>query len=120
MELPNSNWNYPTSVWFGNNRIQELPNVCRQLGMKNPLFVTDNGLANLPIVTDSINIIEKSELKTALYSNVTGNPNDEHVMQGVEVYHQGSHDGIIAFGGGSGIDVAKAIALMVGRRYLGL
>ncbi|PID63758.1 MAG: alcohol dehydrogenase [Gammaproteobacteria bacterium] len=115
MTLPNSNWNYPTSVWFGNGRIQELPQACAQLNMKNPLFVTDSGLADLPIVTDSLAIVRAAGLGTALYSNVAGNPNDEHVMKGVAAYHAGNHDGVIAFGGGSGLDAAKAVALMVGQ-----
>lgn len=115
MTLPTTNWNYPTTIWFGNERINDLPKACEQLGISNPLFVTDKGLATLPIVTDSIAVLTQAGLPTALYSNVAGNPNDEHVTQGVAAYHQGGHDGVIAFGGGSGLDAAKAIALMVGQ-----
>lgn len=115
MTLPTTHWNYPTMVWFGNNRIQDLPIACEQLEVKNPLFVTDKGLANLAIVTDSLAVLTNAGLQTALYSHVEGNPNDEHVAQGVAAYHAGQHDGVIAFGGGSGLDAAKAIALMVGQ-----
>lgn len=115
MTLPTTNWNYPTAIWFGNGRINDLPAACEQLSMKNPLFITDKGLATLDIVTNSLAILENAKLSTALYSNVAGNPNDEHVMQGVAIYHKGNHDGVIAFGGGSGLDAAKTIALMVGQ-----
>ncbi len=64
MTLPTSNWNYPTTVWFGNGRIQDLPAACTQLGMHNPLFVTDKGLAALPIVTDSLALLKNAGLPT--------------------------------------------------------
>lgn len=115
MSLITTNWNYPTSMWFGNGRIQDLPKACDELGISNPLFVTDSGMAKLDIVTNSLAVLKNAGKNTALYSNVAGNPNDEHVMQGVAAYHAGNHDGVIAFGGGSGIDAAKAIALMVGQ-----
>ncbi|MGY0398470.1 MAG: iron-containing alcohol dehydrogenase [Ostreibacterium sp.] len=116
MSLPNSHWNYPTSIWFGNGKVAELSIACGQLGMKNPLFITDSSLAQLPMVSNNLIRLTSAGMPTVLYANVSSNPNKEQVMEGVSVYHKGQHDGVIAFGGGSGIDAGKTIALMVGQR----
>jgi alcohol dehydrogenase class IV len=109
------NWNYPTAVRFGAGRIAELVDACQQLGMKKPLLVTDAGLAKLPIVTDLLTKNEKRGLPTGLFCDVKPNPTGENVTAGVEAYKRGGHDGVIAMGGGSGLDAGKAIALMVGQ-----
>ena len=109
------NWNYPTSVRFGVGRIAELPAACRELGMRRPLVVTDPGLADLDITRRAIANNVDAGLPTALFSDVRGNPVGENVDAGVEAYRVGGCDGVIAFGGGSALDVAKAVALMVGQ-----
>lgn len=104
------NWNYPTTVRFGAGRIVELPGLCAELGMKRPLLVTDRGLAALDITRNA------AELSGApIFSEVDGNPHAGHVEAGVEAYREGGHDGVIAFGGGSALDVGKCVALMVGQ-----
>ena len=110
-----ANWNYPTSVRFGAGRIRELPDACKQLGMRRPLLVTDPGLAALPMVGNASNLCRGAGLACEVFSNVRGNPVEANVTEGVEVYTQGGHDGVIAFGGGSALDAGKAIALMVGQ-----
>lgn len=109
------NWNYPTSVRFGVGRIGELAEACRALGMARPMLVTDSGLAELPMIADALAANEAAGLPTGLYSKVRPNPVAGNVEGGVRAYREGGHDGIIAFGGGSGLDVGKAIALMVGQ-----
>lgn len=109
------NWNYPTSVRFGVGRATEIGAACAELGMKNPLLVTDPGLAALPMISDAVKSVKTVGLGCAVFSNVKPNPIGENVDDGVAVYHAGKHDGVIAFGGGSGLDAAKAIALMVGQ-----
>ena len=109
------NWNYPTSVRFGVGRAAEIGAACAELGMKNPLLVTDPGLAALPMISDTVKSAEAAGLNCAVFSKVKPNPIGENVDEGVAVYHAGKHDGVIAFGGGSGLDAAKAIALMVGQ-----
>ena len=109
------NWNYPTAIRFGIGRIAELPDACRELGMRNPLLVTDRGLAELAMVGDAAQSCRDAGLGCAVYADVQGNPVEANVNGGVAAFREGGHDGVIAFGGGSGLDAAKAIALMVGQ-----
>ncbi len=106
-------WNFPTSMCFGPGMISELPAACRELGMAKPLLVTDEGLADLPMVGDAIAANEADGLPTGLYSDVQGNPTGSNVDGGIAAYRDGGHDGVIAFGGGSALDAAKTVALMV-------
>jgi alcohol dehydrogenase class IV len=110
------NWNYPTAVRFGIGRIKDLPDACKSLGMKRPLLVTDPGLAKLPMITDAISRNEEAGLPTGLFAQLQGNPIEQNVLDGVAAFRTGGHDGVIAFGGGSALDTAKAIALMVGQK----
>lgn len=112
---PAANWNYPTAVKAGAGRIRELPQHCRALGMHRPLLVTDPGLAALPIVTGAVQACRDDGLDCGLFSAIKGNPTGHNVEDGVAAFHTGRHDGVIAFGGGSALDAAKAIALMVGQ-----
>lgn len=109
------NWNFPTAIRFGVGRITELPDACRTLGMQRPLLVTDPGLAALPMIEESLALCRKDGLGCELFSEVRGNPVEENVTAGVAAYRSAKHDGVIAFGGGSALDAAKAIALMVGQ-----
>lgn len=106
------NWHYPTSVRVGPGRIGELAKACKQLGMQAPLLVTDPGLAALPMVEAAIQQCRDAGLQAAMFSKVKGNPSSENVLDGVAALKAGNHDGVIAFGGGSAIDAAKAIALI--------
>ncbi|GAA5494955.1 NAD-dependent methanol dehydrogenase [Rubritalea halochordaticola] len=109
------NWNYPNAIKAGAGTIADLPEHCKALGMKAPLLITDPGLAALPMVKDCVESCRAAGLNCGLFSEMKLNPNGENVDAGVKAYRQGGHDGVIAFGGGSGLDVAKAVALMVGQ-----
>ena len=108
-------WNYPTSIRFGAGMIRELPRACSELGMHNPLLVTDAGLARLDMVRNAVESCRTAGLSCAMFSDVKPNPIEENVTTGVNAYRANSHDGVIAFGGGSALDTGKAIALMVGQ-----
>jgi len=111
----NTNWNFPTTIWFGNGRINEIAKGCDQLEMKHPLFVTDEDLINLDIVSNTLERIKSSGIPFNVYSNVQGNPTGSNVTEGVSFYNENNHDGVIAFGGGSALDAAKSIAFMSGQ-----
>lgn len=115
MTLQHSNWNFPTTMWFGNGRIKDLSQACRKFNIQHPLFVTDEGLVNLDIVKTTTEILRSEGIKFNIYSDVQGNPTGKNVNDGVEFYRQNKHDSVIAFGGGSALDAAKAIALMSGQ-----
>jgi len=110
-----ANWNYPTKMIVGPGRIAKLADACKSLGMSRPLLVTDPGIAALPMVVEAIALCEEGGLSCGLFSDVKGNPVGRNVADGVHVYREGDHDGVIAFGGGSALDAGKAVALMVGQ-----
>lgn len=109
------NWNYPTTIKMGCGRLQELPFICKALGLTNPLLVTDAGLVSQSFVTQVLELIKAEGLGVALFSDVKPNPTGDNIEQGVQAYRAGGHDGVIALGGGSGLDAGKAIALMSGQ-----
>ena len=110
-----TNWNYPTTMWVGENRINDIAEACNNLGITKPLFVTDNGLAETDIVKNTLKILIDNQISVELYSNVVGNPTGTNVTEGANYFKKNSCDGVIAFGGGSGLDVGKAIAFMSGQ-----
>ncbi|UYV38715.1 iron-containing alcohol dehydrogenase [Rhodobacteraceae bacterium D3-12] len=110
-----ANWSYPTAIRFGAGRIAEIAEACAALGMARPLLVTDRGLADLPITVKTLDLLEAAGLGRAMFSEVDPNPNEKNLEAGVRVYRDGGHDGVIAFGGGSGLDLGKMVAFMAGQ-----
>jgi len=106
-----ANWNYPTTVWAGPGRIAELPAACARLGITRPLLVTDEGLRDAPMVRRARELVPGS----GLFARVRGNPVAANIEDGLAVYREGGHDGVIAFGGGSALDAGKVIAFMSGQ-----
>ncbi|WP_027834757.1 iron-containing alcohol dehydrogenase [Maritalea myrionectae] len=109
------NWNYPTPIRFGAGRIVEIADACAAAGIKKPLLVSDKGLANLEITTKTLDLLDKAGLGRAMFSEVDPNPNEKNLEAGLTQYREGGHDGVIAFGGGSALDLGKVIAFMAGQ-----
>jgi 4-hydroxybutyrate dehydrogenase len=110
-----ANWSYPTAIRFGAGRISEIADACAAAGIKKPLLVTDRGLANMDITTRTLDLLEAAGLGRAMFSEVDPNPNEKNAAAGVKAYRDGGHDGVVAFGGGSGLDLGKLVAFMAGQ-----
>ncbi len=109
------NWNYPTPMRFGAGRISEIADACAAAGISKPLLVTDRGLASMEITTRTLDLLEAAGLGRAMFSEVDPNPSDKNVEAGLKAYRDGGYDGVVAFGGGSGLDLAKTLAFMAGQ-----
>ena len=107
-------WNFPTKIHYGAGVAASVPALCNELGVSRPLFVTDAGLASVTFVNELLQYCRQQGLQVQLFSEVQGNPNGSHVTQGVRTYQQHGCNGVVALGGGSAIDVGKAIALTCG------
>ncbi|WP_163850737.1 iron-containing alcohol dehydrogenase [Pseudooceanicola aestuarii] len=112
---PTANWSYPTAIRFGAGRISELPEACIAAGITRPLLVTDRGLAPMEITTRALDILDAAGLGRGLFAEVDPNPSEINLEAGLKVYREGGHDGVIAFGGGSGLDLGKMVAFMSGQ-----
>ena len=112
---PSVNWSYPTALRFGAGRIRELAAAAESLGMKRPLIVTDPGLARLPMIGEALDLLKAGGLEPGLFSEIKPNPTAGNVEAGVAAFRSGDHDGVIAYGGGSGLDAGKVIAFMAGQ-----
>ncbi|QFT99631.1 NAD-dependent methanol dehydrogenase [Roseovarius sp. THAF8] len=109
------NWSYPTTMRFGAGRIAEIGEACRAAGIAKPLLVTDRGLKSMDITTRTLDLMEAAGLGRAIFAEVDPNPSDTNVEEGLKFYRDGGFDGVIAFGGGSGLDLAKTLAFMAGQ-----
>ena len=110
-----ANWSYPTAIRFGNGRIAEIGEACAQAGITKPLLVTDRGLRDLPITAKTLDLMDAAGLGRAIFADVDPNPNEINLEAGLKVFRDGGHDGVIAFGGGSGLDLGKMVAFMAGQ-----
>ena len=110
------NWNYPTNIWFGAGKIEDLAEACFDLKIKTPLFVTDKDLLNLTMTSKVIEKLKNEFENLQVFSNFSGNPTGKNVTEGVSLYIEKNCDGVIAFGGGSALDVGKGIAFMCGQK----
>jgi alcohol dehydrogenase class IV len=111
----NANWSYPTAIRFGAGRISEIADACFVSGIKNPLLITDRGLAGMEITQKTLDLLDEAGLGRAIFADVDSNPNEKNAAAGVAAYKAGKHDGVVAFGGGSGLDLGKVVAFLAGQ-----
>ena len=109
------NFSYPTSIRFGAGRMAEIADACAAAGMGRPLLVTDKGLANLDITQYALDLMEAAGLGRAMFCDVDANPTEKNLDAGIIAFRSGGHDGVIAFGGGSALDLGKMIAFQAGQ-----
>ncbi|MBI1207152.1 MAG: iron-containing alcohol dehydrogenase [Azospirillum sp.] len=110
-----ANWSYPTAIRFGAGRLKELPDACTAAGIARPLLVTDRGLREMTITLDALAILDAAGLGSALFAEVDPNPTEANLAAGITAFQTGGHDGVVAFGGGSALDLAKLIAFQAGQ-----
>ena len=110
-----ANWSYPTAIRFGAGRISEIADACAAAGIKKPLLVTDRGLAGMDITQQTLDLLDAAGLGRAMFADVDPNPNEKNAEAGVAAYNAGGHDGVVAFGGGSGLDLGKLVAFLAGQ-----
>ncbi len=110
-----ANWSYPTAIRFGAGRISEIADACGVAGIKNPLLITDRGLASMEITTRTLDLLDAAGLGRAIFADVDPNPNEKNAEAGVKAFVEGGHDGVVAFGGGSGLDLGKLVAFLAGQ-----
>ena len=110
-----ANWSYPTAIRFGAGRVSEIADACQAAGIKKPLLITDRGLADMPITLKTLDFLDAAGLGRAIFADVDPNPNEKNAAAGVKAFRDGGHDGVVAFGGGSGLDLGKLVAFLAGQ-----
>jgi alcohol dehydrogenase class IV len=110
--LAPADWSFPVPIAYGPGRLGDLPSICVSAGMTNPLVVTDRGSATLPFIGRSIDALRGAGLQVDVFSGISPNPVGADISAGTEVFRHGGHDGVVAIGGGSGMDGGKAISLV--------
>ena len=109
------NWNYPTDIRLGENRIGEIVSICSELNIAAPLLVTDPGLCHFDFIKQILSEVENAGLGIQLFYDIKPNPTRQNIISGMAAFKQGRHDSVIAIGGGSALDAGKVIALMAGQ-----
>ena len=112
-----ADWSFPVPIVYGPGRIDELGKLCKVNEIDRPLIVTDRGSAHLPFIKRSQDILNKENLKTNLFSDISPNPLDIEIQTGKAIFEDGKHDAVIAIGGGSGMDGGKAISLLANNDF---
>ena len=110
-----ANWSYPTAIRFGAGRIIEIAEACAGAGIRKPLLVTDRGLASMEITLKTLVLLRSTGRNCAMFADVDPNPNEKNAAAGVKAYKDGGHDGVVAFGGGSALDLGKVVAFLAGQ-----
>ena len=106
-------WEFPIPVAYGPGRLNEIAEFCRKSEISKPLIITDKGSKELPFISRLAGLLESASIQNNLFYGISPNPRDDEINAGCNAYLRGNHDGIIAIGGGSALDGAKAIGMTV-------
>ena len=109
--LKSHDWTFPIPIAYGPGRINEISEICQSLSINNPLIVTDKSSQDLPFISQLIDLLNKAGLTSGIFAEISPNPRDDEISVGSSYYKSGDHDAVIAIGGGSAMDGAKAICL---------
>ena len=112
INLENTNWNYPTPIRFGIDRVKELSLFIDELKISNPLIVTDPQFREVDQFKGIIDSLNNSNKNYSIFSEIKGNPTGTNIRDGVDVFLKNKNDGVIAIGGGSSLDSRKAVTFM--------
>jgi alcohol dehydrogenase class IV len=104
-------WDFPVPIAYGPGRLAEMGRRCIELGIRNPLIVTDRGSRDLPFIGQLQSLLENEGLSATVFSDISPNPVDREIGLGRKAFRAGGHDAVIAIGGGSAMDGGKAICL---------
>ena len=104
-------WTFPIPILYGPGRINEIGNICRSLDINHPLIVTDRSSEDLPFIGRLIDLLNTENIESGLFTGISPNPKDDEISKGSSSFKSGGHDAVIAIGGGSAMDGAKAICL---------
>src|SRR5438445_7858197 len=108
-----SRFAFPTSILFGAGALAELPNELARAGCRRPLIVTDPGLRAAGLLERVTGVLSPAGVPFGLFEGVEPNPVEANVTEGARAYREAQCDGVVAIGGGSALDVGKAVRLRV-------
>lgn len=106
-------WEFPIPIAYGPGRLNEIAEFCKKSEISKPLIITDKGSKELPFISRLAGLLESASIQNNLFYGISPNPRDDEINAGCNAYRRGNHDGIIAIGGGSALDGAKAIGMTV-------
>lgn len=109
--LDHHDWSFPVPIAYGPGRLSEIGDRLHQLGVTNPLIVTDHGSLNLPFMALLADHLDAANLPHGLFGDISPNPRDDEIEAGCTHFRDGGHDAVIAIGGGSAMDGGKSICL---------
>ena len=103
--------NYFNKPHFENGAIEQISDILKAHGIKNPLICTDPGLSSIGM-TDKLRNLLSNEVSPTFYEETPANPTEKAVNEALDLYKTNNCDGVVGFGGGSSMDLGKAVALM--------
>ena len=109
-------YNFPTTIRFGAEASNELPDYLQKNNLLKPLIVTDPVVVQLDFFKKIIASLQKKNISAEIFHDIHKNPVKSDVYKGTDVYDATDRDSIVGIGGGVALDVARAICLRINHR----